>query len=52
VSDLPELSRTRFSCSRFSMTVMEKICKAQAGSADLERQVRLVQEIVGRGQGG
>lgn len=48
MSDLLELSRRKFSCSRFSRTVMEKICSALAGSADLEQQVRLVQDIVAR----
>jgi hypothetical protein len=48
VSDLLELSRTKFSCSRFSRMVMEKICSALAGTTELEQQVRLIQDIVGR----
>jgi len=48
VSDLLELSQSKFSCSRFSRTVMEKICSALAGTTDLEHQVLLIQDIVAR----
>jgi glycosyltransferase involved in cell wall biosynthesis len=48
MSDLLELSKTRFSCSRISRAVMEKICGALEGTTDLEQQVRLIQDIVAR----
>ncbi|UCF99101.1 MAG: glycosyltransferase family 4 protein [Spirochaetaceae bacterium] len=48
MGERPELRLIEFSCNLFSRTVMEKICDALAGTKDLEQQVRLIQDVIGR----